>query len=57
MIFNRVTPNLLMLFLILGGLFMTTKIKQEVFPEFALDQVTVQVAYPGRGRAGDCSGH
>lgn len=47
MIFNRVTPNLLMLFLILGGLFMTTRIKQEVFPEFALDRVTIQVSYPG----------
>jgi multidrug efflux pump subunit AcrB len=47
MIQNRVTPNLLMLFLVLGGLFMSTKIKQEVFPEFALDRISVQVSYPG----------
>ena len=47
MIANRVTPNLLMVFLILGGFFMTTKIKQEVFPEFALDQVNIEVSYPG----------
>ena len=32
MVHNRVTPNLLMIFLLLGGLFMTTRIKQEVFP-------------------------
>ncbi len=36
-----------MLFLILGGLFMSTRIKQEVFPEFALDRISVQVSYPG----------
>jgi len=47
MVNNRVTPNLLMLFLLLGGLFMTTRIKQEVFPEFDLDLVTVNVSYPG----------
>jgi multidrug efflux pump subunit AcrB len=47
MIFNRVTPNLLMLFLIIGGLFMSTKIRQEVFPEFELDLVTISIAYPG----------
>ena len=47
MIFNRVTPNLLMIVLIIGGLFMSTKIKREVFPEFELDRVSVDVAYPG----------
>jgi len=44
---NRVTPNLLMIFLILGGLYMTGKIKKEVYPEFELDLVRVSVAYPG----------
>lgn len=44
---NKITPNLLMIALIGGGLFMTTRIKQEVFPEFELDIVTVGVAYPG----------
>ncbi len=47
MVNNRVTPNLLMIFLVLGGLFMTTRIKQEVFPEFDLDMVTVSVDYSG----------
>jgi multidrug efflux pump subunit AcrB len=47
MVHNRVTPNLLMIFLLLGGLFMTTRIKQEVFPEFDLDIVTVSVDYSG----------
>lgn len=47
MVYNRVTPNLLMIFLLLGGLFMTSRIKQEVFPEFDLDLVTITVAYPG----------
>jgi len=47
MVHNRVTPNLLMVFLLLGGLYMTTQIKKEVFPSFELDQVTVRVSYPG----------
>lgn len=47
MISNRVTPNLLMIVLIVGGLFMSTKIKREVFPEFELNRVSIVVAYPG----------
>jgi multidrug efflux pump subunit AcrB len=47
MVFNRVTPNLIMLVLIIGGLIMARSIKQEVFPEFDLDLVTVRVPYPG----------
>ncbi|HAI10880.1 MAG TPA: AcrB/AcrD/AcrF family protein [Phycisphaerales bacterium] len=47
MVHNRVTPNILMLVFLVGGLFMTTKIKQEVFPEFTLDIVTVRVPYSG----------
>ena len=47
MVHNRVTPNLLMIFLLLGGLFMTIRIKQEVFPEFDLDMVTIRVGYSG----------
>ena len=37
----------MMLVFILGGLYVTTRIKQEVFPEFDLDRVTVRVPYPG----------
>ena len=47
MVDNRVTPNILMLTLLIGGLIMATQIKQEVFPEFTLDMVTVRVPYPG----------
>ncbi len=47
MTYNRVTPNLLMLALLLGGFFVSGQIKKEVFPEFELDRVTVSVAYPG----------
>jgi len=47
MVQNRVSPNLLMLVLIFGGLFMSTQIKQEVFPEFEQDSVTITVPFPG----------
>ncbi|MBN1360572.1 MAG: efflux RND transporter permease subunit [Sedimentisphaerales bacterium] len=44
---NRITPNLIMLVFLVGGFFIATRIKQEVFPEFDLGMVTIQVAYPG----------
>lgn len=44
---NSVAANLLMLVFLVGGLIWGGRIKQEVFPEFDLDQVTVTVAYPG----------
>lgn len=44
---NGVAANLLMVALLLGGIVTAFQIKQEVFPEFDLDQVSVQVAYPG----------
>jgi len=44
---HSVAANLLMLALLLGGLFWVTRIKQEVFPDFELDLVTVTVPYPG----------
>lgn len=47
MVHNRVTPNLIMFALLAGGLLMTSLIKQEVFPDFDLDRITVSVAYPG----------
>ena len=49
MVHNRVTPNLLMLVLLLGGFFMSTKIRQEVFPAFELDLVSIRIPYPGAG--------
>ncbi len=44
---NRITPNLMMMVLLVGGFMVALQIKQEVFPEFDLDMVTIQVAYPG----------
>lgn len=44
---NPVTANLFMIFLLVGGFFWGTQIKQEVFPEFELDLVEISVGYPG----------
>ncbi len=44
---HPVAANLLMLALVIGGLFMAFRVKQEVFPEFTLDIVGVSVTYPG----------
>jgi multidrug efflux pump subunit AcrB len=48
---NPVAANLLMAALLLGGLLMSTMVKQEVFPEFSLDIINVSVAYPGASPA------
>jgi multidrug efflux pump subunit AcrB len=44
---NSVAANLLMMVLLIGGLFAVFQMKQEVFPEFDLDLITVAVPYPG----------
>ena len=44
---NHVAANLMMLLFILGGLIVSTRVKQEVFPEFSIDIVTISVPYPG----------
>ena len=43
---NPVAANLLMIVLLFGGLMMSTRITQEVFPEFELDLVLINVPYP-----------
>jgi multidrug efflux pump subunit AcrB len=48
---NPVLANLLMFVVIVGGLFMFSRVKQEVFPEFDLDFVTISVIYPGASPA------
>ena len=48
---NNVAANLLMLFLIFGGLTLGTSTKQEVFPEFDLDIISITVPYPGASPA------
>ena len=44
---NSVAANLLMLVFLFGGFAMIPRIRQEVFPEFDLDVVTVRTVYPG----------
>jgi len=44
---NGVAANLLMLVLLLGGGAAALTTVQEVFPEFSLDSVQIQVTYPG----------
>ncbi len=44
---NGVAANLLMLFILIGGLFALRSLVQEVFPEISMDRVLVSVAYPG----------
>ncbi|MDN3518038.1 efflux RND transporter permease subunit [Aquisalimonas lutea] len=46
MVDHRVAPNLIMMLLLVGGLYMTTQITQEVFPDFQTDAIEVSVAYP-----------
>ena len=44
---NSIAANLAMVILIIGGLIFSTRVTQEVFPEFNLDSITVRVPYPG----------
>ncbi len=44
---HTVAANLVMLIFILGGLLISTRLKQEVFPQFDVDVVQISVAYPG----------
>ncbi|PKM12663.1 MAG: AcrB/AcrD/AcrF family protein [Gammaproteobacteria bacterium HGW-Gammaproteobacteria-3] len=44
---HSVAANLAMAVLVLGGLLSLQHIRQEVFPNFEIDAVTISVAYPG----------
>lgn len=44
---NPVAANILMAFLLIGGLLTTLTIRQEVFPAFDIERITISVAYPG----------
>lgn len=48
---NSVAANLIMFALLVGGLLVLPRIKQEVFPEFELGIVVVNVVYPGASPA------
>ncbi len=44
---HKVAANLLMLTFIIGGFFMMSTMRQEVFPTYDVDVIKVSVAYPG----------
>ena len=44
---NSVAANMIMIVLLLGGFMSMKSVKQEVFPEFDLDLVNIQITYPG----------
>ena len=48
---NRVAANLLMLLFLAGGLVVSTRVKQEIFPEFSADTITVSVLHRGASPA------
>lgn len=44
---NPIAANVLMMLLLIGGVLSMFQIQKEVFPQFQLDIITVQVGYPG----------
>jgi multidrug efflux pump subunit AcrB len=44
---NRVAANLLMWLVVLGGLFAVPTLRQETYPNVALDFIAISVVYPG----------
>ncbi|MDQ7032075.1 MAG: efflux RND transporter permease subunit [Desulfonauticus sp.] len=44
---NHVAANLLMAFFLIAGFIYALNMKVEIFPEIALDTITISVAYPG----------
>ena len=48
---NHVAANLMMLLFLVGGLLLSTRVKQEIFPEFTADTITVSVLHRGASPA------
>ena len=48
---NHVAANLAMLLFLVGGLILSTRVKQEIFPEFVVETITVSVLYRGASPA------
>ncbi|TXS94342.1 efflux RND transporter permease subunit [Parahaliea maris] len=48
-IHNPIAANLLMVFLVIGGLFGLPALDKQFFPEFEINKVRVSLAYPGAG--------
>ncbi len=49
MVGNSVAANIIMVLFLVGGLIVALQVKQEIFPEFNMDTVTVTVSLPGAG--------
>jgi multidrug efflux pump subunit AcrB len=48
---NSIAANLVMAVLVIGGILFATRMKQEVFPEFSTDRISISVPYPGASPA------
>lgn len=46
---NGVAANLMLLVIVASGAIVLTDLKQEIFPEFSLDVITVEIRYRGAG--------
>ncbi|EAT12115.1 efflux RND transporter permease subunit [Bermanella marisrubri] len=46
---NPVAANLLMIFIIIGGLFSALTIQKQMFPQLEFNWISINVAYPGAG--------
>ncbi len=44
---NPVAANLLMFFLLIGGLMMSMGVQKDIYPEFALSEIKISVSYSG----------
>ena len=44
---NPVAANLMMVFIVVTGIIAVTTVKEEIFPEFELDRISIQVPYLG----------
>ena len=44
---NSVAANLMMVFIVVTGIIAVTTVKEEIFPEFELDRISIQVPYLG----------
>ena len=44
---NSVAANLMMVFIVVSGIIAVTTVKEEIFPEFELDRISIQVPYLG----------
>jgi multidrug efflux pump subunit AcrB len=44
---HKVASNLIMILIVLGGVMSVFRLKQEVFPEFSLDMISIAVPFPG----------